>query len=71
LCNPLATLLSFAMCLRHSFDLAEDAGLVEGAVEDVLAAGYRTADIMGPGLAQVSTTAMGDQILKALDRRAA
>ncbi|HXV23789.1 MAG TPA: 3-isopropylmalate dehydrogenase [Alphaproteobacteria bacterium] len=69
--NPLATLLSFAMLLRHSFDLAEDAALIEGAVEDVLAGGYRTADIMGPGLAQVSTTGMGNQILKALDRRAA
>ncbi len=71
LCNPLATLLSFAMLLRHSFDLAEDAALIEGAVEDVLSGGYRTADIMGPGLTRVSTTAMGDQILKALDRRAA
>ena len=71
LCNPLATLLSFAMLLRYSFDLAEDADLVEGAVNDVLAAGHRTADIMAPGLTQVSTTAMGDQILKALERRAA
>ncbi len=69
--NPLATLLSFAMCLRYSFDLAEDAELVERSVGEVLEAGYRTADIMAPGQKQVSTTAMGDQVLKALDRRAA
>jgi 3-isopropylmalate dehydrogenase len=69
--NPLATLLSFAMLLRYSFDLPEDADLVEGAVQDVLAGGFRTADILGPGLKQVSTTQMGDQVLKALDRRAA
>ena len=69
--NPLATLLSFAMLLRHSFDLADDADLVEGAVKDVLAGGFRTADIMGPGLRQVSTSAMGGEVLKALDRRAA
>jgi 3-isopropylmalate dehydrogenase len=69
--NPLATLLSFAMLLRYSFDLPEDADLIEGAVEDVLAAGFRTADIMSAGLKQVSTTAMGEEVLKALDRRAA
>jgi 3-isopropylmalate dehydrogenase len=69
--NPLATLLSFAMLLRYSFGLPEDADLIEGAVKDVLAGGFRTGDIMGPGLKQVSTTQMGDQVLKALDRRSA
>src|SRR6266550_6602318 len=44
LCNPLATMLSFAMCLRHSFDDAENAELLEGAINDVLASGYRTPD---------------------------
>ncbi len=58
--NPLATLLSFAMLLRHSFDLTEDADLIEAAVGDVLAAGVRTADIMGPGLRQVSTAVPPD-----------
>ena len=71
LCNPLATMLSFAMCLRYSFDSAVDAELLEGAINDVLATGYRTADIMGPGMTRVTTTAMGDQVLKALDRREA
>jgi 3-isopropylmalate dehydrogenase len=71
LCNPLATMLSFAMCLRYSFDNAQDAELLEGAINDVLSSGYRTPDIMGPGMTQVTTTAMGDQVLKALDRHAA
>ena len=67
-CNPLATLLSFAMMLRYSFDLAEDADLVEQATRNVLAKGLRTADIMQPGMTKVSTTQMGDALLKELDR---
>ena len=69
--NPLATLLSFAMMLRYSFDLAADADLIEQAVQDVLAAGLRTGDIAKPGQATVSTSQMGDAILAALDKRAA
>jgi len=68
--NPLATLLSFAMMLRYSFDLADDAALVERAIDEVLAAGIRTADIATPGGTTVSTTAMGDAVLAALDRLA-
>ena len=71
LANPLATLLSFAMMLRTSFDLAEDATLVDRAVEDVLAAGYRTKDIAQAGATTVDTSGMGDQVLKSLDRLAA
>ena len=69
--NPLATLLSFAMMLRYSFDLGEDADLIEQAVQDVLAAGNRTGDIAAPGAATVSTEQMGGALLAALDRRAA
>jgi len=71
LANPIATLLSFAMALRYSFDLGEDASLIEKAVESVLAGGLRTADIMQPGTAKVSTTVMGDAIVRALDNLAA
>jgi len=66
--NPLATLLSFAMCLRYSFDLADDAELIERAVQNVLAGGLRTADIMQPGMAKVSTTTMGESIIRELDK---
>jgi len=68
--NPLATLLSFAMMLRYSFDLAEDAELIERAVQDVLAVGKRTGDIAKPGQAVISTSQMGDALLAALDKRA-
>ncbi len=65
--NPLACLLSFAMMLRYSFDMAEEAGLVENAVGAVLDQGLRTADIMQPGKTRVSTSAMGEAVTEALD----
>ena len=66
--NPIACILSFAMALRYSFDLGDEAARVEAAVERVLADGLRTADILGPaGGDAVSTTEMGDAILAALD----
>jgi 3-isopropylmalate dehydrogenase len=71
LANPLATILSLAMMLRYSFDQAEEADLIEKAVDRVLAAGIRTGDIMTPGATKVSTTGMGDAVLKELDRLAA
>ncbi|MBX6322577.1 MAG: 3-isopropylmalate dehydrogenase [Rhodospirillaceae bacterium] len=71
LANPLATLLSFAMLLRYSLDLAEEADLVERAVGRVLAEGVRTADIATPGSSPVSTAGMGEAVVKALDRLAA
>ncbi|MFQ5973274.1 MAG: 3-isopropylmalate dehydrogenase [Alphaproteobacteria bacterium] len=69
--NPLATLLSFAMMLRYSFDMAEDAELVEQAARNALASGARTGDIMQAGARLVSTTEMGDLLLAELDRQAA
>jgi len=69
--NPIATLMSFAMCLRYSFDLGEDADLIEDAVKAVLASGIRTADIASPGCTLVSTDGMGDALLAELDKRAA
>ncbi len=69
--NPLAMLLSFAMLLRYSFDMEEDAALLEGAVEAVLAGGLRTGDIMQPGMTLVSTSAMGEAVAAALDASAA
>ncbi|MFQ5955143.1 MAG: 3-isopropylmalate dehydrogenase [Kiloniellales bacterium] len=69
--NPIAALLSFAMLLRYSFQMDEDARLIETAIEAALAAGVRTADIAGPGITPVSTTQMGDAVLAELDQRAA
>ncbi|MGO8920318.1 MAG: 3-isopropylmalate dehydrogenase [Stellaceae bacterium] len=68
--NPLACVLSFAMMLRYSFDLAEEATLVERAVQSALKGGVRTSDIMQAGTARVSTTVMGDTLLRELDKLA-
>ncbi len=65
--NPLATIMSFAMCLRYSFGLIPEADLLEKAVKDVLSRGFRTADIMQDDMQKVSTSEMGDVLLKALE----
>jgi len=67
--NPIACILSFAMALRYSFGMGEEAERVERAVARVLADGLRTGDLMGPqGGTPVGTVAMGDAIVAALDR---
>lgn len=66
LANPLATILSFTMMLRYSFDRADIADCIDRAVEDVLHKGLRTADIMAEGCTQLSTSAMGDALLDVL-----
>ncbi|MEX5597872.1 3-isopropylmalate dehydrogenase [Pseudophaeobacter sp. C1-32P7] len=66
--NPIACILSFAMALRYSFDMGEEADRLEAAVEKVLADGVRTADLLGEeGVTPVSTSEMGDAIVAALD----
>jgi len=69
--NPSAQILSFAMLLRLSFGMEEDAKLVEAAVQKVLAGGLRTADIMQPGMARVGTSVMGEAVVRELDKLAA
>ncbi|HLJ64922.1 MAG TPA: 3-isopropylmalate dehydrogenase [Stellaceae bacterium] len=70
LANPLACLLSFSMMLRYSLDMKEEATLVERAVTNTLEGGVRTSDILQPGTARVSTTVMGDTILRELEKLA-
>ena len=69
--NPLAMILSYGMMLRYSFDMAANADLLETAVKNVLRAGVRTADIVEKGQTPVSTTAMGEAVVKELARLAA
>jgi len=64
--NPIATIASFAMCLRYSFDLSDAADAIEKAIADVLDQGLRTADIKQDGCKTVGTREMGDAILSAL-----
>jgi 3-isopropylmalate dehydrogenase len=59
------------MMLRYSFDMQEDANLIDKAVENVLDAGLRTGDIMQPGKTLVSTTQMGEAVIAELDKLAA
>lgn len=60
--NPLATILSAAMMLRHSLEMPEGAALVEQAVRLVLKEGYRTQDIRQEGAVVVGTAEMGDLV---------
>lgn len=69
--NPLATILSFAMALRYSFNQGAEADLLEQAVAELLSDGKRTGDIMAPGCELLSCTGMGDALLHKLDERAA
>jgi 3-isopropylmalate dehydrogenase len=64
--NPLATILSIAMMLRYTLNLATLAERVERAVGKVLDQGLRTADITSEGMTLVGTVAMGDAVVAAL-----
>ena len=62
--NPIATILSAAMMLRYTFNLSQEADVVEKAVKNVLAAGHRTADIYTEGTFLVTTEQMGNLIVE-------
>lgn len=63
--NPIATILSAAMMLRYSFDLTEEATAIEKAVDEVLEAGLRTADLVfDSDVKPLSTTEITEEILK-------
>jgi len=64
--NPLATILSVAMMMRHSLDRADLAGRIEAAVGRVLDSGLRTADIARGTARAVGTAEMGDAVVEAL-----
>lgn len=66
--NPLATILSFAMCLRFSLGMSVEADLVETAVDNVLANDIRTVDIATDGMTPVSTSEMGAALVSELDQ---
>jgi len=61
--NPIAMIASFAMCLRYSFNMIEEADRLEKAIAEVLNDGLRTKDIMSEGMNEVGTEAMGDAII--------
>ncbi len=69
LVNPIATVLSVAMLLRHSLALEAEACSVERAVTDVLEAGCRTYDVMEAGKTKLGTREMGDEIARMVVRQ--
>lgn len=57
--NPIGTIMSVAMMLRFSFDMAKEADAIEAAVNKALNDGYRTADIWKEGFKKVGCKEMG------------
>lgn len=64
--NPIATILSLSMMMRHAFALEKEAAAIDRAVNEVLAAGFRTGDIAKPGERTIGTREMGRRIVEAL-----
>lgn len=64
--NPIATILSVAMMLRYSFNMAAEADAIDSAVNAVLEAGHRTGDIAKAGEKKLSCSEMGDLIAAAI-----
>jgi 3-isopropylmalate dehydrogenase len=67
--NPIGTILSLALLLRHSLGLEHEARAVEEAVADVLAAGHRTADLARSDERPLNTEEMVAQIVAAVSSR--
>ncbi|WP_202314790.1 3-isopropylmalate dehydrogenase [Mesorhizobium sp. L-8-10] len=68
LANPIACILSVAMALRYSLDMAKGAELIEAAIKSTLAQGVRTADLLPANFGiPVTTEGMGDAILAAAE----
>jgi 3-isopropylmalate dehydrogenase len=67
--NPLATILSAAMLLRHSLGLEKEAAAIERSVESVLNEGVRTPDVAHTGSEVVGTQVMGDLVVQALAKQ--
>ena len=64
--NPMAMVLSAAMMLRTGLKQPKAADALENAVDQVLARGFRTGDLMAEGCTSLGCKAMGEQLLRAL-----
>ena len=67
LANPLASILSVAMMMRHTFDEEEVALTIEHSVESVLASGKRTQDIAKEKDTTIGTKEMGQEVLSKIE----
>jgi len=68
--NPIAEIASFAMALRYSFNLTEEAKMIEDSISAALDQGIRTPDIMQDGMKKVGTKAVTDAIIAEMNSRA-
>lgn len=62
--NPIGTILSAAMMLRHSLGMETEANVVEDAVEAVLSSGHRTQDLASPNETVLNTEEMTSFIVQ-------
>jgi 3-isopropylmalate dehydrogenase len=67
--NPVGTILSVAMLLRHSLGLVAEADAIEKAVTAAISEGARTPDIAGVGVRAFSTREVGDAVLERLPKQ--
>ncbi len=67
--NPIAEIASFAMALRYSFNLTEEAKLIEDSISAALDRGIRTPDIMQDGMKKVGTREITDTIISEMNSR--
>lgn len=61
--NPIGTIVSAAMLLRHSLGLVEEAEKLEAAVNRTLSDGHRTADLAAPGQPALKTNELLQKII--------
>ncbi len=63
--NPIGTILSAALLLRHSLGLETEAQAIEQAVAGAITHGARTVEFAEPGAVALNTVQMGDAVLAA------
>ena len=67
--NPIAEIASFAMALRYSFNLTDEAKMIEDSISAALDQGIRTQDIMQDGMKKVGTSQITDTIISEMNSR--
>jgi 3-isopropylmalate dehydrogenase len=68
--NPIAMIGSLAMALRYSFNMKNEADMLDTAIANTLDKGFRTTDIMQDKMREISTSQMGDNIIEELSELA-
>ena len=67
--NPIAEIASFAMALRYSFNLTDEAKMIEDSISAALDQGIRTPDIMQDGMKKVGPSQITDAIISEMNSR--